>query len=135
MRGTVTTALVTCGAAVLGVDAESRTFVNVLDVAAATVRLQKDVKIKGQLAYAELTPAGLLYISRPDASTNAEVNVIDLTSGEPRFKDAIESGRPLNSGGYNAARYSLHHAVEGPAPYVFATRAHRLCPAHPPAAP
>jgi len=33
-------------------DAESRTFVNVLDVATATVRLQKDVKIKGQLAYA-----------------------------------------------------------------------------------
>jgi len=40
---------------VLAVDAESRTFVNVLDVATATVRLQKDVKIKGQLAYAELT--------------------------------------------------------------------------------
>src|SRR5439155_1592747 len=83
------------GSAVLAVDAESRTFVNVLDVATATVRLKKDVKIKGQLAYAELTPAGLLYISRPDAATNAEVNVIDLGTGEPKFKDAIESGRPL----------------------------------------
>ncbi|HEY6156803.1 MAG TPA: PQQ-binding-like beta-propeller repeat protein, partial [Gemmatimonadales bacterium] len=92
MRGTVTDALITGGSAVLAVDAESRTFVNVLDVATATVRLKKDVKIKGQLDYAELTPAGLLYISRPDASTNAEVNVIDLASGEPRFKDAIESG-------------------------------------------
>src|SRR2546427_2430936 len=42
-----------------------------VDVATATVRLSKDVKIKGQLAYAELTPAGLLYISRPDPATNA----------------------------------------------------------------
>ena len=107
-------------------DAESRTFVNVLDVATATVRLKKDVKIKGQLAYAELTPAGLLYISRPDAATNAEVNVIDLTKGEPLFKDAIESGRPLSSGDYNAARYSLHHVIEGSTLYVFASHDHRL---------
>jgi hypothetical protein len=126
MRGTVTDALVTGGSAVLAVDAESRTFVNVLDVATATVRLKKDVKIKGQLDYAELTPAGLLYISRPDASTNAEVNVIDLASGEPKFKDAIESGKPLSSGDYNAARYSLHHVVEGTTLYVFASHDHRL---------
>src|SRR3989454_6386521 len=107
---------------------ESRTFVNVLDVATATLRLKKDVKIKGQLAYAELTPGGggLLYISRPDAATNAEVNVIDLASGEPKFKDAIESGKPLSSGDYNAARYSLHHAVEGTTLYVFASHDHRL---------
>src|SRR5207247_2398240 len=72
MRGTVTQALISGGAAVLAVDAESRTFVNVLDVATATVRLNKDVKIKGRLAYAELTSAGLLYISRPDPATNAE---------------------------------------------------------------
>jgi hypothetical protein len=84
------------------------------------------VKIKGQLAYAELTPAGLLYISRPDASTNAEVNIIDLAKGEPRFKDAIESGKPLGSGDYNAARYLLHHAVEGKTLFVFANRDHRL---------
>src|SRR6266498_1299320 len=128
MRGTVTDAMITGGAAVLAVDAESRTFVNVLDVATATVRLKKDVKIKGQLAYAELTPGGggLLYISRPDAATNAEVNLIDLTSGEPKFKDAIESGKPLSSGDYNAARYSLHHAVEGTTLYVFASHDHRL---------
>jgi len=113
---------------VLAVDAESRTFVNVLDVATGTLRLKKDVKIKGQLAYAELTPGGggLLYISRPDAATNAEVNVIDLASGEPKFKDAIESGKPLSSGDYNAARYSLHHAVEGTTLYVFASHDHRL---------
>src|SRR2546427_2611543 len=105
MRGTVTDAMITGGSAVLAVDAESRTFVNVLDVATASVRLKKDVKIKGQLAYAELTPGGgLLYISRPDAATNAEVNVIDLASGEPKFKDAMESGKPLSSGDYNAAR-------------------------------
>ena len=126
MRGTVTDALITGGSAVLAVDAESRTFVNVLDVATASVRLKKDVKIKGQLDYAELTPAGLLYISRPDASTNAEVNVIDLASGEPKFKDAIESGKPLGSGDYNAARYALHHAVEGTTLYVFASHDHRL---------
>ena len=126
MRGTVTDALITGGSAVLAVDAESRTFVNVLDVATASVRLKKDVKIKGQLDYAELTPAGLLYISRPDASTNAEVNVIDLASGEPKFKDAIESGKPLGSGDYNVARYSLHHAVEGTTLYVFASHDHRL---------
>jgi hypothetical protein len=126
MRGTVTTALVTGGAAVLAVDAESRTFVNVLDVATATVRLQKDVKIKGQLEYAELTPAGLLYISRPDAATNAEVNVIELTTGEPKFKDAIESGKPLNQDNYNAARYSLHHVIEGATMYVFASHDHKL---------
>jgi len=128
MRGTVTDAMIVGGSAVLAVDAESRTFVNVLDVATATVRLKKDVKIKGQLDYAELTPggAGLLYISRPDASTNAEVNVIDLASGEPKFKDAIESGKPLSSGDYNTARYSLHHAVEGNTLYVFASHDHRL---------
>jgi outer membrane protein assembly factor BamB len=126
MRGTVRDALIAGGSAVLAVDAESRTFVNVLDVATATLRLKKDVKIKGQLAYAELTPAGLLYISRPDAATNAEVNVIDLATGEARFEDAIESGKPLSSGDYKAARYFLHHAVEGRTLYVFANRDHRL---------
>src|SRR5438876_5780670 len=126
MRGTVTDAMITGGSAVLAVDAESRTFVNVLDVATASLRLKKDVKIKGQLDYAELTPAGLLYISRPDVSTNAEVNIIDLATGEPKFKDAIESGKPLGSGDYNAARYSLHHAVEGTTLYVFASHDHRL---------
>jgi len=126
MKGTVTNALVSGGAAVLAVDAESKTFVNVLDVASATVRLQKDVKIKGQLEYAELTPAGLLYISRPDAATNAEVNVIDLTTGAPKFKDAIESGKPLNQDNYNAARYSLHHVIEGATMYVFASHDHKL---------
>jgi len=126
MRGTVTDAMIAGGSAVLAVDAESRTFVNVLDVATATLRLKKDVKIKGQLAYAELTPAGLLYISRPDAATNAEVNVIDLTKGEQKFKDAIESGKPLGSGDYNAARYALHHVIEGSTLYVFASHDHRL---------
>ena len=126
MRGTVTEALITEGSAVLAVDAESRTFVNVLDVATATVRLKKDVKIKGQLAYAELTPAGLLYISRPDAATNAEVNIIDLASGETKFKDAIESGKPLSAGDYNVARYALHHVVDGSTLYVFASHDHRL---------
>jgi len=128
MRGTVTDAMIAGGSAVLAVDAESRTFVNVLDVATATLRLNKDVKIKGRLAYAELTPAGLLYISRPDPATNAEVNVIDLAKGEPRFKDAIESGKPWggNDTDYDAARYYLHHAVEGRMLYVFANRDHRL---------
>src|SRR5438270_1977020 len=128
MRGTVTDALISGGSAVLAVDAESRTFVNVLDVATATVRLKKDVKIKGQLAYAELTPAGLLYISRPDPATNAEVNVIDLAPGEQKFKDAIESGKPWggNPDDYNAAGYSLHHVVEGATLYVFASHDHRL---------
>ena len=126
MHGTVMEAMIADGSVVLAVEAASRTFVNVLDVATATLRLKKDVKIKGQLAYAELTPAGLLYISRPDAATNAEVNVIDLTRGERRFEDAIESGKPLSSGDYNAARYYLHHAVEGRTLYVFANRDHRL---------
>ena len=116
MRGNVTDALITGDAAVLEVDAESKTFVNVLDVGAATVRLKKDVKIKGQLAYAELTPAGMLYISRPDAGTDAEVNVIDLTSGEPRFKDAIEGGK----------RAPLPYAMEGRTLYVYATRDRKL---------
>jgi hypothetical protein len=86
------------------------------------------VKIKGRLAYAELTPAGLLYISQPDPATNAEVNIIDLTTGEQKFKDAIESGRPWggNPDDYNAAGYSLHHAVEGTTLYVFASHDHRL---------
>src|SRR5467141_2610620 len=113
-------------AMVLAVDAESRTFVNVLDVATATLRLKKDVKIKGQLAYAELAPAGLLYVSRPDATINAEVNIIDLATGEQKFKDAIESGKPLSQTDYKAARYYLHHAVEGRTLYVFANRDHRL---------
>src|SRR5467141_3410490 len=118
MRGTVTQALITGGAAVLAVDAESRTFVNVLDVATATVRLEKDVKIKGRLDYAELTPGGLLYISRSDPATNGEVNVIDLARGEQKFKDAIEGGKAAGEG--------LLHVVEGSTLYVFAGRDHHL---------
>ena len=126
MRGSVMEAMLASDAAVLAVDAESKTFVNVLDVAAATVRLKKDVKIKGQIAYAELTPAGLLYVSRPDATTNAEVNIIDLETGKPRFKDAIESGKSMSSTRYDADRYYLHHAIEGRTMYVFANRDRRL---------
>src|SRR5438445_12657965 len=103
MHGNVIDAMVAGDAVVLAVDAESRTFVNVLDVATATLRLKKDVKIKGQLAYAELAPAGLLYVSRPDATINAEVNIIDLATGEQKFKDAIESGKPLSQTDYKAA--------------------------------
>ena len=116
MRGTVTDAIITGGSAVLAVDAESRTFVNVLDVATATVRLEKDVKIKGQLDYAELTPAGLLYVSRSDAATNGEVNVIDLTRGEPTYKDAIEGTKSA----------ALLHANDGNTMYVFTSRDHKL---------
>ncbi len=113
MRGNVKDALIAGNTVVLAVDAESKTFVNVLDVATATVRLKKDVKIKGQLEYAELTPAGLLYVSRSNAGGNAEVNLIDLERGEPRFKDAIESRL-------------LHHAVEGRTLYVFANKKRQL---------
>jgi outer membrane protein assembly factor BamB len=126
MHGNVVDAMIAGNTVVLSVDAESKTFVNVLDVASASLRLKKDVKIKGQVSYAELTPAGLLYISRPDATINGEVNVIELESGQPRFKDAIESGKPLSSSDYKAARYYLHHAVEGRTLYVFANRDHRL---------
>jgi outer membrane protein assembly factor BamB len=126
MHGNVIDAMVAGPAVVLAVDAQSRTFVNVLDVATATLRLKKDVKIKGQLSYAELAPSGLLYVSRPDATTNAEVNFIDLATGEPKFKDAIESGKPLGADDYKAARYYLHQAVEGKTLYVFANRDHRL---------
>ena len=126
MRGNVTDALIAGDAAVLEVDADSKTYVNVLDVATATLRLQKDVKIKGRLDYAELTPAGLLYVSQPDAGVNAEVNLIDLDKGEPRFKDAIESGKPLSSTNYNAGRYSLLRVTEGQTMYVFANRNRQL---------
>lgn len=128
MHGKVIDAMIAGDTVVLAVDAESRTFINVLDVGAASLRLKKDAKIKGQLAYAELTPAGLLYVSRPDATINAEVNIIDLSTGEPKFRDAIESGKPLVTGenGYNAARYYLHYATEGKTLYVFANRDHQL---------
>jgi len=116
MRGTVRQAIITGGSAVLAVDAESRTFVNVLDIATATVRLRNDVKIKGQLAYAELTPAGLLYVSRSDQATNGEVNVIDLTSGEAKYKDAIEGTKSA----------ALLHAIDGRTLYLFASKDHRL---------
>ena len=128
MHGNVIDAMVSGGAVVLAVDAGSRTFINVLDVSTASLRLKKDAKIKGQLSYAELVPSGLLYVSRPDSATNAEVNIIDLASGDPRFKDAIESGKPLSSNEdtYNAARYYLHYAQEGRTLYVFANRDHHL---------
>ena len=116
MRGDVVDALIAGDAVVLAVDADSKTYVNVLHVATATLRLQKDVKIKGLLAYAELTPAGLLYISRSDASTNGEVNVIDLTSGEPKYKDAIEGGK--NS--------VVLHAIDGGTLYVYANKDRHL---------
>ena len=116
MRGTVTDAIITGGSAVLAVDAESRTFVNVLDVATAKVRLNKDVKIKGQLDYAELTPAGLLYVSRSDAATNGEVNVIDLAQGEQKYKDSPEGTKSA----------ALLHAVDGNTLYVYTSRDHKL---------
>src|SRR3989449_752879 len=116
MRDTVKDAMIAGDAVVLAVDADSRTFVNVLNVATATLRLQKDVKIKGQLDYAELIPSGLLYISRSDAATNGEVNVIDLTSGEPKYKDAIEGGKSS----------ALVHAVDGSTLYVYANKDHHL---------
>src|SRR5207249_780899 len=40
--------------------------------------------------------------------------------------DAIESGKPLSQTDYKAARYYLHHTVEGRTLYVFANRDHRL---------
>ena len=116
MRGTVRDALITGDAVVLAVDADSKTFVNVLDVATATTRLEKDVKIKGQLERAELTPVGLLYVSRSDATMNGEVNVIDLTTGEPKYKDAIEGRKPG----------VLLYAPDGPTLYVFAGKDRRL---------
>ena len=112
MRGDVVNALIAGDAVVLAVDADSKTYINVLTVATATLRLEKDVKIKGLLDYAELAPAGLLYISRSDAATNGEVNVIDLTTGAPKYKDAIEGGK--NS--------RLLHAVEGSTLYVYANK-------------
>ena len=128
MHGNVIDAIPAGNTVVLAVDAGSRTFINVLDVATASLRLKKDAKIKGQLSYAELVPSGLLYVSRPDSATNAEVNIIDLASGEPKFKDAIESGKPLSSNQdtYDAARYYLHYAEEDHTLYVFANRDHRL---------
>lgn len=128
MHGNVIDAIPAGNTVVLTVDAGSRTFINVLDVASASLRLKKDAKIKGQLSYAELVPSGLLYVSRPDSSTNAEVNIIDLASGDAKFKDAIESGKPLSSNedAYNAARYYLHYAEDGRTLYVFANRDHRL---------
>ncbi|HEX5434406.1 MAG TPA: PQQ-binding-like beta-propeller repeat protein [Candidatus Angelobacter sp.] len=128
MHGDVVDAMISGDSVVLAIDAQSRTFVNVLNVATASLRLKKDAKIKGQLTYAELTPAGLLYVSRPDASVNAEVNIIDLNSGEQKFKDAIESGKPWsgNANDYNASRYYLQYAEEGKFLYVFANRDHQL---------
>jgi outer membrane protein assembly factor BamB len=128
MHGNVIDAMIAGSTVVLAIDAQSRTNINVFDVATASLRLKKDAKIKGQLNYAELTPAGLLYVSRPDAATNAEVNILDLSTGEPKFKDAIESGKPWSSNGddYNAARYFLHYAEEAQTLYVFANRDHQL---------
>src|SRR6266480_4803660 len=116
MRGRVIDAMITGDAVVLAVDADSKTFVNVLDVAKASVRLEKDVKIKGQLDYAELSPAGLLYVSRSDAATNGEVNVIDLARGEPKYKDAVEGTKSA----------ALLHAVDGNTLYVYTSRDHKL---------
>jgi hypothetical protein len=116
MHGAVQDAMIAGDAVVLAVNADSKTFVNVLDVATATLKLPKDAKIKGQLDYAELTPAGLLYVSRADQSSNAEANIIDLASGEPKFHDAIESGKSPK----------LVHATDGRTLYVFANKDHKL---------
>lgn len=128
MHGNVTGAIIAGDGVVLAVDAQSHTYVNVLDVASATLRLKKDAKINGQLDYAELIPAGLLYVSRPDAATNAEADIIDLATGKPVLEHPIESGRPLSAGedGYDAARYELHYAAEDRTLYIFANHGHQL---------
>ena len=116
MRGTVKDAMIAGDAVVLAVDADSKTFVNALNVATATLRLQKDVKIKGQLDYAELIPAGLLYVSRSDQSTNGEANIIDLASGEPKYKDTVEGTKSS----------TMLHAADGRTLYVFAGKDRHL---------
>ena len=61
MHGKVIDAMVAGDAAVLAVDAESRTFVNVLDVATATLRLEEGCEDQG--------PARVCRSSRPPASS------------------------------------------------------------------
>src|SRR5205823_5364730 len=60
--------------------------------------------------------------------TGLNVARYDDGTGEQKFKDAIESGKPWggNPDDYNAAGYSLHHVVEGSTLYVFASHDHRL---------
>jgi len=55
-------------------------------------------------------------VSRSDAATNGEVNVIDLTRGEPKYQDAIEGTKSA----------ALLHAVDGRTLYVFTSRDHKL---------
>src|SRR5204862_247940 len=61
-------------------------------------------------------PTAVRYGRSRRTSTDGEVNVIDLSSGEPKYKDAVEGGK--NS--------VVLHATEGGTLYVYANKDHHL---------
>src|SRR5260370_13927561 len=81
MHGKVIDAMVAGDALVLAVDAESRTFVHVLDGGTATVRLKKGVKIKVQPPYARHAAPSLLDESGTGPPLNAQANNTQAPAG------------------------------------------------------
>jgi outer membrane protein assembly factor BamB len=63
-------------------------YLNVLDPATGTLKYEKSVKLKGDLVRSELTPKGLLFI------TKREVNILDVNSGSLVWPNSIEAGGP-----------------------------------------
>ncbi|HEY5825385.1 MAG TPA: hypothetical protein VIT44_13515 [Cyclobacteriaceae bacterium] len=66
-------------------------YLNVLDPATATFKFEKSVKLKGDLVRSELTPKGLLFI------TKREVNILDVNTGSLIWENSIEAGGPSSS--------------------------------------
>jgi outer membrane protein assembly factor BamB len=66
-------------------------YLNVLDPATGTLRYEKSVKLKGDLVSSEITPKGLLFI------TKKEVNILDIPTGSLVWDRSIESGTSLSS--------------------------------------
>ncbi len=89
-------------------------FINILDINTGALKFPKSLKINGHLAYTELTPAGLLYITEPDPTSHGEINFFNLDTGKEVLAKSIKSGK---SSDINDARLLTQH--DGHLLYVF----------------
>lgn len=122
LDGGVTNYNFTSAGVVISMQNDSKSFLNILDPKAGRFIFEKSLKIKGILDYSEITPNGLMYITKSDAYTNGEVNFFDMQTGKTLLKNSIESGKPLSSTNYDPSKYRLLRSFKDDKMYVFSNK-------------
>jgi len=84
-------------------NADGNYFINIVNLDNGTFQLDKHLKVKGSLKEIRLVPKGLLY------RTNSQINILNLTTGDPVFDKPIKAGM----------NYRLISADQGDKMYVF----------------